>query len=101
MHLGAAPGGVNRSALSQPKQQLPNAESAHWVAPAGRNLGERREHEPAAAELGMGKGRQAAPAALRPEDDVEVEHARAPAAAAAPAEVALDALERVEQLVGG
>src|SRR6185295_10854538 len=66
--LGTGRGAVNR------------ARSWRTVAPVRRDLGERFEDEVPLAECGVGNDRaRAAPGALRPQDDVEVEHARSPA----------------------
>src|SRR5205814_8019284 len=67
--------------------------------PAGRDRGKRLEDEVAPGELGV-RDREAprAPFAAAPQYDVEVEHARAPAAAAAAAEFALDRLEAPQYL---
>jgi hypothetical protein len=68
-------------------------------APAGGDRGEGLEDEAAPFELGVRDGEPArAPLAPAPQDEIEVEHAWRPAAAAAAAEIALDRLERVEQL---
>ncbi len=67
-------------------------------APIGRDLRERAQHEGALGKGGMGNEKAAAgEAPSRPQDDVEIEHAWSPAAAGAPAEAALDALERPQQ----
>jgi len=62
--------------------------------PAGGDRGERLQHEGALAELPVGDGQAARterPAA--PQDQVEIEHTRPPAASAATAEGALDGFE--------
>src|SRR4051794_41927079 len=85
----------------QPRQQLADRGAGQRVAPGGRDLGEQPEHEGAGAEGGMGNDRSgSAPGAFGPEDDVEVEHARPPAAAGAPAETAFDRLQLGEQRIG-
>ncbi len=65
--------------------------------PARRNRGERRNHEGPLRRRWVRDGEGArSPPATAPGDDVEVEHAVAPAAAGAAAEVALDPLERLQ-----
>jgi len=60
-------------------------------APAGGNRGEWLKHETAIYDLRMGDRQPArAPIAAAPQDDVEVEYTRAPAATAPAAEIALD-----------
>jgi hypothetical protein len=68
-------------------------------APGWGNYFERPEDEAASGELGV-RDRQLARAefAAAPQYDVEVEHARAPSAAAAPTEIAFDALEALQHL---
>jgi hypothetical protein len=62
--------------------------------PARGNGGERLEHESALGDLRMGDREPArAPIAPAPQDNVEVENARPPAATAAAAKIALDGLE--------
>src|SRR3954454_2466128 len=62
--------------------------------PAGGNRGERLKHEAAIRDLRMGDSEPAgAPLAAAPQDDIEVEHARTPAAATAAAEIALERLQ--------
>src|SRR5260221_9664887 len=65
----------------------------------GRSDGrERLKHEAAACELRVGDGQARRPEfAAAPQHDVEVEHARAPAAAGAAAEFALQRLEARQQ----
>ena len=71
---------------------------AAFHAPARGNRGERLEHEAAPLELRVGDLQAAcAERAAAPQGDVEVEHARAPAAAAPTPEIAFDRLEPDEQ----
>src|SRR5690242_17319367 len=68
-------------------------------APIGSDGRERPEHEAASGELRMGDGeRPRAELAAAPQHDVEVKHARPPAAAAAAAEFAFDGLEAAKHL---
>jgi len=67
--------------------------------PAGRDGGKRLKDKAAAREAGVGDGEAAHPAiTAAPEGDVQIEHARTPAAAAAAAELALEGLEAREYL---
>src|SRR5437762_13618297 len=89
---------------------------ALW-APAGKALGEMAdgerpfdppvgcdrakgpEHEVAPVELGMRDiQRPRTPSPAAPQHEIEVEHARPPAAAAAAAEIALDGFETLQHL---
>ena len=68
-------------------------------APAGRNRGERLEHEAAPLEPRMRNAEPPrAPRAAAPPREVEVEHPRPPAAAGPAAEIALDRLEPAQHL---
>jgi hypothetical protein len=59
--------------------------------PAGGDRGERLEDEAASGDLRVGNRElPRAPSAAAPQDNVEVEHAGAPAAAGAAAEIPLD-----------
>lgn len=63
-------------------------------AQVGRDCGKRLEHEAALRELRMRHGEPArAETSAAPQNDVEIEHTRAPAAAAAATEFALDGLD--------
>src|SRR6187551_2895458 len=96
-HLRAVGAGSTGARAAKAEAQLSHARPADRVAPVRGDLGERRQHEVAVAEFSMGHNRpRPVPGAFRPEDDVEIEHAWAPAAGAAPAEIVLDPLERVE-----
>src|SRR4051812_26364066 len=82
----------------QPGEELAYRRAAERIAPTRRDLGEGAKHEIAGAKGGVGDGRpRAVPGTAGPEDDVEIEHARPPAAARTAAEGALDPLELGEQ----
>ena len=71
--------------------------AAQW--PAGRDRGERHQHERAAFELGVWNDQCArGEAPVAPQGDVEIDHPRPPALASAAAEIALDRLEQAQQL---
>src|SRR3954452_24512068 len=85
----------------QPREELAHGRAARRVAPVRGHLRERAQHEVAPTKGGMRHDRpRPAPDTAGPEDDVEIEHARAPAAPGAAAEGALDRLELGEQGVG-
>src|SRR4051812_22599930 len=85
----------------QSGEELADGAAAQGVAPTGNDLGQRREHEEALPEAWMrDEWARPAPGTFRPEDDVEIEHARPPAFPGAAAEAALHRLEFGKQLVG-
>ena len=80
------------------RKQLSYGQMGDRVAPVGRDLDKRGDHEPTGAERGMRDAQGARrPDAARPADDVEIEGPVAPAAARAAAMCALDSFEMCEQ----
>ena len=77
------------------------ADSPARDRPVRRDLCQRHEHEGSVEELGMGQGQ---PIGRQRDvvivDDVDVDHARAPALGGNPAELDLEPLDPVEQRLG-
>src|SRR5438309_5815081 len=93
-----AAGAVNRAAAAHGMEKLCNARAAQRIAPGWRDLGQRLEYESAASESGVREDEaRRGEGTFGPQDDVEVEYARPPAAAAAAAEIALRCLEEIEE----
>ncbi len=66
--------------------------------PAWRDFLKRIEREATLDQTGVGDGKRSArPAAAGPEQDIEVQHAHAPAATAPPSELTLDPFEHRQQ----
>ena len=87
-----------RSAAGKAVGEVPDAE-ATIHSPAWRDRGQRLEHERAPGELGVGDGQAArAESPAAPQDEVEVEHAWAPAPPPAATEGAFDRFEARQHL---
>ena len=88
---------VNRPSRRQLRQQLPDGRAADRVGPVGRELDQRLENEAADTKRRMRDDKAGAlPTTSRPQDDVEIEHARAPAAPATPASYGSPPIDRAD-----
>ena len=100
-HLRVGRARVNRPRRAEAIAELPYGKAGQRIAPAGRDFGERLQHEITLPEVRVGDGQPGAvKGASRPEDQIQIKDPRTPAPAGAPAELPLQLFQPIEQ-VGG